>query len=86
MLLTTLFFTVTAAMIQERLMRQDPAVRGLAPRLRGFVRLWVYPGWFLKLIPSYLDYFRPGFHPWQREPKTSLDVFRRQMEAAVVKA
>jgi predicted metal-dependent hydrolase len=85
MLLTTLFFTVTAAMIQEHLMRQDPDVRGVSLRLRGFLRLWIYPGWFLKLIPSYLDYFRPNFHPWQREPKSDLDAFRRGMQDAVVK-
>ena len=29
----------------------------------GWVRLWVYPGLFRPLIPAYLDYFRPGFHP-----------------------
>ncbi len=85
MLVTTCFFTVTAALHQARLMNQDPDAGGALTRLRGFFRLWVSPGWFRGMIPSYLDYFRRDFHPWQRQPKVSLDAFRAQMDSAVVK-
>jgi hypothetical protein len=86
MLVTTLFFMASAAMYQERLMRQDSDAAGLLLRLRGLGKLWVRPGWFLKLVPSYLDYFRPGFHPWQREPKHPIEPYLKEMEAAVVKS
>jgi len=86
MLATTIFFTMTAATFQERLMRQDAAVGGPMARVRGFAKLWVRPGWFLQLVPAYFDYFRPGFHPWQREPKRSLEPYLREMQAAVLKA
>jgi uncharacterized protein len=25
------------------------------------------PGFFRNIVPSWLDFFRPGFHPWQRD-------------------
>jgi uncharacterized protein len=25
------------------------------------------PGFFRQIVPSWLDFFRPGFHPWQRD-------------------
>jgi len=28
---------------------------------------WVNPGWFRKIIPSYLKYFKKDFHPWQED-------------------
>jgi uncharacterized protein len=86
MLITTIGFTATIAIYQERLMRQDPDARGAMARLRGFAKLWVRPGWFLQLVPAYLDYFRPNFHPWQREPKHSLEPYIEEMRGAVVKA
>jgi len=86
MLVTTVFFIATSASFHERLMRQDPAAAGLGPRLKGFAKLWVSPGWFLKLVPSYLDYFRPGFHPWQREPKNSIAPYVAEMQGSVIKA
>jgi|HubBroStandDraft_6_1064221.scaffolds.fasta_scaffold452003_1 predicted metal-dependent hydrolase len=86
MLVTTLFFMATAASYQEHLMRRDPAAAGPMSRVKGFVKLWVQPGWFLQLVPAYLDYFRPGFHPWQREPKSPLEPYLREMQSAVVKA
>lgn len=34
---------------------------------------WISPGWFTKVIPSYLQYFKNGFHPWQEDNKDLLD-------------
>jgi uncharacterized protein len=83
MAVTTVFFIVTASMHQVRLMRQDPEAKGAA--FRGLFELWGRPGYFRPLVPAYLDYFRPGFHPWQREPRRGFDVLRREMASAIVK-
>jgi predicted metal-dependent hydrolase len=53
--------------------------------LRGWVRLWVYPGIFLPLVPAYLDYFRPGFHPWQRKAPGDFEQMREQYTASMAK-
>jgi predicted metal-dependent hydrolase len=56
------FFAVHAV-VHARLM----ATRGILIRpwrwLRGLRRMWVSPGHFTRLVPAYLAYFRPGFHP-----------------------
>jgi len=34
----------------------------------SFVKFgFVSPGFFRNIVPSWLDYFRPGFHPWQKD-------------------
>lgn len=86
MLFTTLGFTITTAMFQAALMRQDPDARGLGLKLRGFAKMWVSPGWFRRLVPSYLDYFRRDFHPWDRAAPANIEAFKRDLEAAVLRA
>jgi predicted metal-dependent hydrolase len=39
-------------------------VRGIAS---GLDLLWGRTGVFRKIIPRYLDYYRPGFHPSQHD-------------------
>ena len=49
--------------------------------LRGWFRMWVAPGVFLPVVPAWLDYFRPDFHPWQRQPKGDFEAIRDSMDA-----
>jgi predicted metal-dependent hydrolase len=46
------------------LMRQDGATR-LSARARLLWYLWGRPGMFRKVLPAWLSYFLPGFHPWK---------------------
>ena len=84
MLMTTVYFIVGIAMAQERLLRGDAGARG-AVRLKGLVKLWVRPGWFRRLVPAYLDYFRPTFHPWDRAPRSAMEPYLRELQPAVLK-
>jgi predicted metal-dependent hydrolase len=86
MFITTVGFTFTIAMFQPALMRQDPGAAGLGVRLRGFAKLWVSPGWFLRLVPAYLDYFRPDFHPWDRPAPAEVEAIAKDLEASVIRA
>jgi uncharacterized protein len=76
MLLTTAVFFAAQAMAHARLMRD----RGILWRpwtwLRGATRLWIWPGYFTRLLPSYLAYFRPSFHPNDRDTQATLDAWR----------
>lgn len=85
MLFTTLHFLTNVARFQTRLVRSDPGVPLARTMVRGWLRLWVYPGKFLPLVPAYLDYFRPGFHPWQRNPKGDFAAVRAEFSAPVPK-
>jgi predicted metal-dependent hydrolase len=38
--------------------------------------MWIYPGYFTRLFPAYLSYFRPGFHPDDRDTRKLLATWR----------
>ena len=88
MLITTLGFTISTALFQAALMDQDPASRGtqrVGQVLSGIRKVWVWPGYFRRLIPSYLDYFRRDFHPWDRPAPAGLDAFKAELKGDVIR-
>ena len=72
MLLTTVVFFAVTWFLQARLM----ATRGILWKpwtwLRGITRLYIYPGHLTRLIPAWLAYFRPHFHPDDRDTRELL--------------
>jgi predicted metal-dependent hydrolase len=79
MLLTTAAFFAVQGLVQARLM----ATRGILWKpwrwMRGLGRLYIWPGFFIRLVPAYLSYFRPGFHPNDRDTSTLLETWREQL-------
>jgi len=69
MLATTIIFFAAQMIVHARLM----SARGILWKpwtwLRGMTRMWIYPGPFSRLVPAYLAYFRPGFHPNDRDTR-----------------
>ncbi|NPU92213.1 MAG: metal-dependent hydrolase [Gammaproteobacteria bacterium] len=47
----------------------------------GFKVFWVNPGMFRRIIPSWLSFFKPGFHPWQHDNSKQLEKMVAQLEA-----
>jgi predicted metal-dependent hydrolase len=86
MLVTTFAFTLTIAIVQATLMWQDPEARSLGVTLRGLCRISIWPGWFRRLVPAYLAYFRRDFHPWDRPAPDGFEVQKRAIEGDVVRA
>ena len=81
MLFTTADFMRQIALFQIRLLKSDPSQARIPvakTMMNGWLRIWIYPGLFRPLIPAYLDYFRPGFHPWQRKPKGDFAAIRAE--------
>jgi len=37
---------------------------------------------FTAIIPEYLDYFKPNFHPWQHDTEFLLRKWRKQLNLA----
>jgi predicted metal-dependent hydrolase len=88
MLVTTLGFTISVALFQAALMRQDPetqGARGVGHALSGIRKVWIWPGYFRRLIPSYLDYFRRDFHPWDRPAPAGLEAFKAELKGDVIR-
>jgi predicted metal-dependent hydrolase len=82
MLLTTAVFFLVAWMTQASLMH----TRGILWKpwrwARGLGRLYLWPGFFVRLVPAYLAYFRPGFHPSDRDTTSLLERWRDQLFGA----
>jgi predicted metal-dependent hydrolase len=79
MLITTAIFFGEVGLVHARFLRAEGElwnVRGWARAMRYF---WVSPGLFRRLIPAYLDYFRPGFHPDDRDTASLLDTWRERL-------
>lgn len=82
MFLATLIFWPLVVGHQIRLMRVDKTL--FAPREWGSLLnyLWLKPGMLRKMWSFYLDYYRPGFHPWQLDNRHLLTKWQREYESA----
>jgi len=62
------------------------AVDGTATDLEEWKKLgrflFVEPGGFLRLIPTYFSYFRPDFHPWDHDNTALLEAWKLEIENA----
>jgi predicted metal-dependent hydrolase len=79
MLLVTFRFITHVAWMQHTLVKNDPEARTLRSRFKAAWTLWGHPGYFRKLAPAWLDYFRPGFHPWDRDVEAALERARAKL-------
>ncbi len=79
MLLTTFVFFAVQMMVHARLMY----TRGILFRpwtwIRGLGRLFVSPGHLTRLVPAYLSYFRPRFHPDDRDTRALLTTWEAEL-------
>lgn len=76
-LATTLIMVAIHAFIVE-LMREDKELGNLKSWWKGMNTLWGRGGMFSRIIPEYLDYFKPGFHPWDHDTKFLLHKWRKK--------
>jgi len=67
MLITSFLFVVAAVRLLGDLLARDgkKLPRGSVPRFLDLA--FGRPGFFRKVFPAWLDYFRPGFHPWDHD-------------------
>jgi predicted metal-dependent hydrolase len=79
MLVATAFFFVETAIVHTRFLRAGGQLWNVRGWLRAMGYFWVRPGLFRKLIPAYLDYFRPGFHPGDRDTTALVATWRERL-------
>jgi len=80
-LATVLIMVAIHAFIFE-LMREDKQLLNLKSWARGLNRVWGRRGMFSAIIPEYLDYFKPGFHPSEHDTDFLLKKWRKQLNLA----
>jgi hypothetical protein len=79
MLVTTAIFFAEVASVHVRFLRAEGELWNARGWLGSLGYFWGRPGLFRKLVPAYLDYFRPGFHPDDRDTASLLDSWRERL-------
>ena len=69
MLLTTVVFFAVQGLVHARLMATRKILWKPWRWVKGFNNMFIYPGFLSRLTPAYLAYFRPSFHPNDRDTK-----------------
>lgn len=63
----TFFFMLVTLRMQYSLLKHDDQLGNWRDAL-GFAKFMLFkPGFLTRIIPQYLDYYRPDFHPWQHD-------------------
>lgn len=75
-LITVLIMVAIHGFIVE-LMREDRQLTNARSWREGLGRIWGRRGMFTAIIPEYLDYFKPGFHPWDHDTSFLLHKWRK---------
>ncbi|MEP1215540.1 MAG: metal-dependent hydrolase [Marinobacter sp.] len=70
---------VMASYFTTRMMLNDRKNFSLKDSARGLWRMWGRNGTFSSLIPTWLEYFKPGFHPWDHDNSELIARFKEQI-------
>ncbi|MCH8497822.1 MAG: metal-dependent hydrolase [Marinobacter sp.] len=79
---TGLLFVV-AGYFTTRMMVRDRKSFSLKDTAKGLWRCWGRDGAFSSLIPIWLDYFKPGYHPWQHDNSALIKRFKDEIEGYI---
>jgi predicted metal-dependent hydrolase len=80
MIPTTIIFFAVAFWFHARMLAADSQLLNLRQNWQGFKYFWGgRNGVFSRLLPKYLDFFKPGFHPSQHDTDALLADWRERL-------
>ncbi|MBW0148255.1 metal-dependent hydrolase [Marinobacter arenosus] len=71
---------VVATWFTGRMMLQDRKNFSVTDAARGLWRMWGANGTFSSLIPTWLEYFKPGYHPWDKDNSDLIARFKDEIQ------
>ncbi len=71
---------VMATYFTTRMMLNDRKGFSLKDAASGLWRMWGKNGTFSSLIPTWLEYFKPGFHPWDHDNSELIARFKSEIQ------
>lgn len=80
MLLITVLFIPNVALIQCHYLWHDRQLFNLKAWCGAIRYFWLRPGWFRCIIPGWLRYFSPRFHPWQHDNRDLLQLWQDKLK------
>lgn len=78
MALVSVLFPLNTAVHLLQLMSEAGEQRNARAWLRAFEWFWVRPGVLRKMLPAYLRYYSPGFHPWNQDTRALVEEAKRR--------
>ncbi len=82
----TFFFMLITLRMQYSLLKHDQQLGNWRAAL-GFARFMLFkPGMLTRIIPEYLDFYRPGFHPWQHDNRALIQARVADLEPHELRA
>ena len=79
MVVTSVIFFAEQFNVHARFLRAEGELWNVRGWTRAMDYFWLRPGLFRKLAPAYLDYFRPGFHPEDRDTRALIHRWRETL-------
>ena len=79
MAMASVFFLAKVSEMQVRLMKRDGELGNVQSWARGLWKFWGPRGHFTRLIPAYLRYYHPRFHPWQQDDSALIARYEREL-------
>ncbi|MGM0768168.1 MAG: metal-dependent hydrolase [Pseudomonadota bacterium] len=70
---------VVASYFTTRMVLNDRSNFSLKDTARSMWRMWGKDGTFSSLIPTWLEYFKPGFHPWDHDNSELIARFKQEI-------
>ncbi len=80
MAVVTRLFIRNTTMFHRQLLRADGQLGNVRSMARYMWRFWGPNGRFTRLVPLYLDFFRPDFHPWDHDNREVLAQWKAEVE------
>ncbi|MFO7527972.1 MAG: metal-dependent hydrolase [Marinobacter sp.] len=74
---------VMATYFTTRMMLNDRKGFSLKDAGKGLWRMWGKNGSFSSLFPTWLEYFKPGFHPWDHDNSELIARFKEQIQGHI---
>jgi hypothetical protein len=78
MLVVSVLFPWNTTLSLVQLMAEAGQLGNARAWLRAFAWFWIHPGVLRKVLPAYLRFFSPGFHPWDQDTRPLVERAKRR--------
>ncbi len=79
-LFSTVALGLVASWFTGRMLLRDRQHFTVRDATEGLWRMWGVNGTFSRLIPAWLAYFKPGYHPWDKDNSALIGRFKAQIQ------
>jgi hypothetical protein len=78
MMVVSVIFPFFSTLHLIQLMKEDGQLGNLKSWVGAVNYMWGKPGVFRKLLPSYLKYYSPNFHPWNNDARDLVEKAKKR--------